>query len=66
MHEDPKEASNILQKYIDLLQNWLIKWKIKENNFKSGQGSFALPKEQIKLFVHRLSFIENLFHKKTV
>lgn len=29
--EDIKEAFNILQKHIDLLQNWLNKWKIQIN-----------------------------------
>lgn len=43
-HEDPTEASKILQKGINDISTWLKKWRIKANETKSINVNFTLKK----------------------
>lgn len=40
-HEDPLEASHMLQFSLDKIQNWLSKWRIKANETKSVHITFT-------------------------
>lgn len=40
-HDDPVTASTNLQTHLNLLQNWLLKWRIKVNTNKSSQITFT-------------------------
>ena len=44
-HADPQIASTTTQNYLNTLQQWLTKWKIKVNENKSAHISFTLRKE---------------------
>lgn len=44
--EDPVTASTTLQRYLDEIQTWLHKWKIKTNETKSVQVTFTLRRDQ--------------------
>jgi hypothetical protein len=41
-HEHPETASEQLQHHLNLLDQWAKKWKIKINEFKFTQITFAL------------------------
>lgn len=43
-HSDPALASAYLQENLNLIQNWLIKWKIKANEIKSTHITFTLKR----------------------
>jgi hypothetical protein len=45
-HEHPETASEQLQNHLDLLDQWAKKWKIKINESKSTQITFALKRGQ--------------------
>jgi len=47
-HDDPHTATQYLQYYLDLLQEWLHKWRIKNNATKSVQITFTLRKGQCR------------------
>ena len=38
------EASGVLERYLDAIEKWLIKWNIKVNSQKSVRVTFALRK----------------------
>lgn len=44
-HENPQRASEFTQNYLDNLQRWLKKWRIKVNENKSAHITFTLRKE---------------------
>lgn len=41
-HTNPVAASNMLQRSLDLISNWLKDWRIKANETKSAQVTFTL------------------------
>ena len=43
-HADPKIASLNLQEYLNIIEKWLKKWKIKVNESKSSHLKFSLRK----------------------
>lgn len=44
-HEDPIAASSILQSNINMVQNWLQKWRIKANETKSNHVTYTLNRK---------------------
>lgn len=44
-HENSTCASNMIQFNLNLIQNWMVKWKIKANENKSNHITFTLRKD---------------------
>lgn len=45
IHQNPTIASEMLQRHLDEIQKWLKKWRIKVNETKSAQVTFAMGKK---------------------
>jgi hypothetical protein len=45
-HADPAQATRNLKHHLNLIQEWIHKWKIKMNEAKSTQVTFTLRREQ--------------------
>jgi hypothetical protein len=46
IHADPAQATRNLKHHLNLIQEWIHKWKIKINEAKSTQVTFTLRREQ--------------------
>lgn len=44
-HDEPAQASNMLQRSLDNITEWLSTWRIKANETKSVQVTFTTPRE---------------------